>query len=160
MRNGGLNITLPEDSINTVRWAKSLGDCLSNADPMTAENSQHRIKRVIREENKEMLTEKIGKVKMPLKITSTPWRRKKGHPIGSMLTPQEIRLLINEDGVPRWSCNSLWMETEEYPSIVSMWRKFQSTARTALCQKRIYPYETQRNPRHFRQSHERCLFRC
>ena len=35
-----------------------LGDCMSNADPMTAENSQHRIKRVIREEKKGMLTEK------------------------------------------------------------------------------------------------------
>ena len=63
VRNGGLNISLPEDNINNLRWSKSLGDCLSNADPMTAENSQHRIKRVIREEKKKMLTEKIDKVK-------------------------------------------------------------------------------------------------
>ena len=57
-------------------------------------------------------------------------------------TSQKIRLLINEDVVPRRSCNSLWMGTEEYSSIMPMWRKFQSSARTALCQRRIHLYET------------------
>ena len=45
MRNGGLNITLPEDNKNNLRWAKSLGNCLYDVDPLTAENSQHSIKR-------------------------------------------------------------------------------------------------------------------
>ena len=47
IRNGGLNISPPEDHINILRWSEFLGDFLSNADPMTAENSQHRIKLVI-----------------------------------------------------------------------------------------------------------------
>ena len=45
------NITLPEDK-NNLRWSKSLGDCLYDDDPMTAENSQHSIKRAIREEKR------------------------------------------------------------------------------------------------------------
>ena len=62
-RNGGLNISLLDENIIKLRLSKSLGDCLANADPMTAENSQHRIKRVIREEKKEVLTERIDKLK-------------------------------------------------------------------------------------------------
>ena len=66
----------------------------------------------------------------------------RGIQLAQRITPQKIRFLINEDAVSRWSCNSIWMRTEEYPSIMSMWRKFQSSARTALCQRRIHPYET------------------
>ena len=63
VRNGDLNISLPDENIIKLRLSKSLGDCLSNADPMTAENSQQRIKRVIREEKKEVLTERKDKLK-------------------------------------------------------------------------------------------------
>ena len=132
---------------------------------MTAENSQHRNTngRVMREEKK-MLTEKNRQSETGCHgrsaLRPATGVGERGIQLAQRLTPQKIRLLINEDGVPRWSCNSLWMGTEEYPCIMSMWRKFQSSARTTLCQRRIYPYETQRNLRHFRKSHERCLFRC
>ena len=123
VRNGGLNITLPEGSINNVRWSKSLGDCLSNPDPMTAQNSQHRIRRVIREEKKDV----DGKNRQSQTgchgrsaLRPATGVGERGIQLAQHLTSQKIRLLINENGVPRWSCNSLWMGTEEHPSIMSM----------------------------------------
>ena len=40
---------LPEENQNNLRCSKSVGNWLYEADPMKAENSQQRIKRVIRE---------------------------------------------------------------------------------------------------------------
>ena len=117
VRNGGLNITLTEHNKNNLRWSKSL--CLYNADPMTAEYSQHRIKRVMRE--KDIAEKKQSWNKAPRKINTTPcnWRRRKGHPVGSTPYPQKIRVLVNEDWVPRRSCISTWIGTKEYLSIMS-----------------------------------------
>ena len=82
VRNGGLNITLPEDKIN-LRWSKSLGNCLYNVDPMTAENAQHRIKPVIKRDVD-------GKTKSETdQLYALHLASEKGCPIGSTPYPSQ-----------------------------------------------------------------------
>ena len=57
--------------------------------------------------------------------------------VAERLTPQKIPVLVGKDRVSRRSCNSIWMVTKEYP-FMSLWRKFQSSAHTGLCQRRIH----------------------
>ena len=139
MRNGGLIITLPKDNKKNLRWSKSFGDCLYDAIPTRAENSQQRIQRVIGEKNgnvdgKTEQSETSRQGKSALHHATGVGER--GIQLAQRLA--KIRFLINEDGVPRRFCNSIWMGTKEYPSIMSMWRKFQSSAPIALSQKRIH----------------------
>ena len=100
MRNGGLVITLPKDNKNNLERSKSLGDCLYNANPMTAENSENRIRRVITEEKKITSGETRQRENRNVKSTACNWRRRKGHPDGSTPYPSNDRFLITEDGVP------------------------------------------------------------
>ena len=140
--------------------SKSIGDCLSNADPMTAENSRHRIKRVIREEKKDV-DGKIDKVKQ------------------GATEDQLYALQLEEKGASSW-LNALplkrygfsFAETEfrdglairyewepkNIPASCPCGENFH-LAHALHCAKGEYTHETQRNPQHFRKSHERCLFR-
>ena len=163
MRNGGLNITLPEDNQKNLRWFKFLGDCLYDVDPMTAENSQQRIKRVIREEKKEILTEKLDKVKQGatedqlyvLQLASekgaSNWLN--ALPLtryGFSLTKTEFR-----DGL---AIRYGW-EPKNTPASCPCGENF-TQAHALHRAKGGYTHMRQRNPQDFCKSHERCLFRC
>ena len=88
MGNGGPNIPLPENNQVTLRWCKSLDDCLYNADPLTAEKWQQWIRRVLRDEKKETLTEKINKENQSAtedQLYALELELEKVYPVGSTL---------------------------------------------------------------------------